>query len=103
MKLLIKQGRRKFIHRKDRDYDRDLDDIGITEDEAWEVILSLGPRDFILDYRPIYRKIGEDALVFKRMIKKKRIYIKIKLEKRDNDDITVCLSFHIDNKRGVRI
>ncbi len=93
MKKLIREGKMKFEDRADRDYQKDLFEIGITEHEAWfKHIIYLRAYDYIPDYRPYYRS-GGDALIFKKSINGIIVYIKLKLE----EGKTVCLSFHRDN------
>lgn len=99
MKKLINKGCRKFARRKDREYLQDLLEIGITEEKAWQEILSLSSANYQQDYRPFYLKQGDDALVFKKYINGYLIYIKLKIEEYNNKELTVCLSFHIDYKR----
>lgn len=96
MKNLIRQGKMRFEDRRsDRDYQADLFEIGITEEEAWfKHILYLSAFYYIPDYRPTYNKTG-DALTFKKNINNIDVYIKLKIE----EDETVCLSFHKDNWR----
>ena len=96
MKKLINQGYRRFASRKDRDYLNELSQIGITEDKAWNEILTLSANNYVYDYKPFYDKRGNDALIFKKIIKTHNVYIKLKIEKNDNQEETVCLSFHID-------
>ena len=56
MKKLIREGKIKFEDRIDRDYQKDLFEIGITEYEAWfKHIIYLRAYDYIPDYRPYYR------------------------------------------------
>lgn len=98
MKKLINQGCKKFYVRKDRDYIQELLDIGITEEMSWSEILTLSAHNYIYDYKPFYDKRGEDALTFKKKINGYNVYIKIKIEKYNMIDETVCLSFHIDYK-----
>ncbi len=98
MKKLISQGRKKFTSRKDRDYIQELLDIGITEAMAWDEILTLSSQNYVYDYKPFYSRRSENALIFKKMINGYKVYIKIKIEEYNNDDVTVCLSFHIDHK-----
>ena len=97
MKKLINEGHRKFACRKDRDYIAELLEIGISESEAWNQMLSLSIYNYCQDYMPSYRKNGE-ALVFKKIINGYPVYIKLKLEECDSHNMTVCLSFHIDHK-----
>lgn len=98
MKKLINQGCKKFIGRKDRDYIQELLDIGITEEMAWNEILTLSAHNYVYDYKPFYGKRGEDALTFKKIINGYKVYIKIKIEEYNKKDTTVCLSFHIDHR-----
>lgn len=98
MKKLINQGYKKFACRIDRDYVQELLDIGITEELAWYEILTLSAQNYIHDYKPFYEKIGDDALTFKKKINGFIVYIKLKLEKYNKNETTVCLSFHIDYK-----
>lgn len=97
MKKLILNGKRKFVNRKDRDYLQELLGIGIREEMAWQEILSLNRSHYIMDYRPMYLKSG-DALTFKKIINGYLVYIKLKIEIDVNDEIVVCLSFHIDER-----
>lgn len=98
MKRLIHSGNKKFVSRKDRDYIQELLDIGISEADAWKEIISLSSYDYFPDYKPTYSKKGEDALTFKKTINGYIVYIKIKIEQYNNNEMTVCLSFHIDHK-----
>ena len=91
MKKLIKQGKRKFVIRKDRDYLSELFEIGITVEEAWEYVLSLNNHYYFHDHKFSYTK-SENLLTFKRLINNNKVYIKIKIENNE----TVCLSFHKD-------
>ena len=96
MKTLIKQNKMRFAsERQDRDYQADLFELGITENEAWfKHILHLSSYDYVPDERASYRKSGE-SLTFKRIINGYIVYIKLKKE----DGVTVCLSFHKDKRR----
>lgn len=98
MKKLINQGNKKFECRNDRDHVQELLDIGITDEEAWREILTLSKANYWPDYRPFYFKKGDDALTFKKMINGVNVYIKLKIEEYNNNETTVCLSFHIDYK-----
>lgn len=98
MKKLINQGKCRFLIRKDRDYLQELLDIGISESDAWQEILSLSKVDYCPDYRPFYLKSGDDALVFKKIINGVKVYIKLKIEEYNNNETTLCISFHIDYK-----
>ena len=96
MKKLIINGHKKFVCRNDRDYIEELLNIGITEEMAWQEILTLSAQNYVYDFKPIYLKNNEDALIFKKYINDYLVYIKIKIEKYNNIELTVCLSFHID-------
>ena len=97
MKKLINQGKRRFAPRKDRDYVESLLDLGITEEEAWNYILRLNSYYYCHDLKPFYNKNGE-ALIFKMKINNNIAYIKLKIEEYNNEEETVCLSFHKDIK-----
>ena len=94
MKKLISEGKRRFQTRKDRDYLKALAEIGISEKQAWEYILSLNINFFVPDKNPNYNRSNE-ALIFIRNINGKDVYIKLKVEKNNMEEETVCLSFHI--------
>ena len=96
MKKLIYKGNRKFLNRKDRNYLEELFEIGISESIAWNEILSLSKVNYCYDYKPSYYK-NDDALIFKKTINGQLVYIKLKIEKYDNNEMTVCISFHIDH------
>lgn len=98
MKKLINEGYRKFQTRNDRDYLQDLLDIGITEEYAWSEILLLSLHDYIHDYKPFFSKGKSDGLTFKKKINGYLIYIKLTIEEYNNNEETVCWSFHIDHK-----
>lgn len=98
MKKLIMQGKRHFEPRKDRDYVLALFELGITEEEAWNYILRLNSYYYYPDLKPFYAKSGE-ALVFKMKINGITAYIKLKIEEYNNEEETVCLSFHRDTKQ----
>lgn len=97
MKKLIIQGNKKFAIRKDRDYLAELLEIRITENLAWQEILTLSSYNYVPDYKPFYLK-SDNSLVFKKNINGNIVYIKLKIEEYNNKEITVCLSFHIDHK-----
>ena len=96
MKELISKGYRKFAFRKDRDYVQELLDIGITIDDAWNEILTLSSNNYFPDYN--YFNDFDRALVFKKCINGYIVYIKLKIEIYFKNEMTVCLSFHIDHK-----
>lgn len=97
IKNLVYQEKRRFEVRSDRDYLNDLLNLGITPLEAWNHILSLNKNLYFVDPKPNYFKDGK-SLTFKKYINGKIAYIKIRVEKDDNDDEVVCLSFHEDGK-----
>ncbi len=94
MKELITLGKRRFQNRPDRDYLSDLVELGISEEEAWNYILLLNKNFYFYDTMPSY--YNTKALTFKRKINGINTYIKLKIEK-NNDEEVVCLSFHKDN------
>ncbi len=97
MKKLINQGKKRFAQRKDRDYVETLLELGIAEEEAWKYILRLNVNYYCHDFKPFYAKDGE-SLVFKMKINDNIAYIKLKIEKYNNEEETICLSFHKDIK-----
>lgn len=98
MKKLIKLGKRRFQIRKDRDYLQDLLELGISESEASNIILELNKHFYFNDPKPLYYK-NTDTLIFKKQINGVVAYIKLKIEKNNNqEEIVVCISFHEDNK-----
>lgn len=103
MKLLISQGHKKFANRHDCNYLQDLADICITENEAWEQILSINKSFYWRDGKQSYYKNDNNALEFKKVINSKLIYIKLKIEEYDNSEMTVCLSFHIDHRKVIKL
>lgn len=98
MKHLISKGYKKFACRSDRDYIQELLDIGITENEAWQEILTLSSKNYYPDYKLFNLENGSDSLIFKKYINGCIVYIKLKIEQYNNSEMTVCLSFHIDHK-----
>lgn len=96
IKKLIISGNRRFAIRKDRDYLQELLDIGISEENAWMEILTLSANDYIFDFKPYYSKNNMNALTFKKIINGFVVYIKLIIEIYNNNEETVCLSFHID-------
>lgn len=98
MKKLINQGFRKFADRKDRNYLQELLEIGISVDESWQEILTLNRNNYFFDHKPCYYKNNENTLTFKKIINNNLVYIKLKLETYNDNEYTVCLSFHIDYK-----
>lgn len=99
MKRLIKNKRCRFEKRKDRDYNDDLYEIGITEHDAWyKHIIYLQEANYVIDYKPIYYK-DKNSLVFKKRINNIIVYIKLKIEiNKETNEECVCLSFHKDRR-----
>ena len=98
MKKLINSGNRRFQVRKDRDYVQDLLEIGISESQAWMIMLELNKNFYFNDPKPSYYK-STDTLLFKKQINGIITYIKLKLEKnKEKQEETVCLSFHKDKQ-----
>ena len=94
MKKLVKEGKRRFQIRRDRDYLQALLEIGISENDAWEYVLGLNKNFYVPDTKPNYSVNGE-ALIFKRSVNGTLAYIKLKVEQDSRGmDETVCLSFH---------
>lgn len=95
-KKLIKEGKRRFVNRHDRDYVEELLEFGLTEEIAWNKILELNTHFYFPDPKPSYAIDGDSALTFKKSINGVIAYIKIKVEKSKDGEETVCLSFHKD-------
>lgn len=93
MKKLVKEGKRKFQPRKDRDFLKELYNLSLTIDDAWKEILTLNKNLYIIDNKPYYNQTS-NSLTFKKMIKGKLAYIKLILNK---EEVVVCMSFHEDN------
>ena len=98
MKLLVYQHKRRFQIRKDRNYKDELAKIGITVNDAWNHILSLNSNFYYPDTKMSYRQ-SKDTLIFKKTINNILVYIKLKIEKKENDEEVVCLSFHKDGEK----
>ena len=96
MKRLIKEGKRRFEPRKDRDTYQDLMKLGITVEEAWKQTLYLNKNFYYIDPKPYYKQ-SNNSLTFKKRIKEKIAYIKLVLK--ENDEVVVCWSFHEDNDK----
>ena len=98
MKKLIREGKRKFLIRKDRDYLQDLLEPGISETEAWNIILELNKNFYFNNPKPSYFKTT-NTLIFKKQINGIVAYIKLTIEENNNkEEIAVCISFHEDKK-----
>lgn len=98
MKKLINLNHKRFEHRPDRDYLKDLAVFRLTEEEAWKIILTLNANSYFPDPKPNYSTDG-DTLIFKRKIQGIMAYIKLKIEINKSGEEVVCLSFHKDNKK----
>lgn len=51
---------------------------------------------WFMDPKPSYSKKLDDALLFKKQINGILVYIKIKIEIENDNEMAVCLSFHKD-------
>lgn len=49
IKQLVSEGKCRFKIRKDRNYFDDLLNLGITEEQAWKIVLYLKPNAFFRD------------------------------------------------------
>lgn len=96
MKQLIISGKKRFQIRPDRDYIQDLLEIGVSESEAWNQILSLNKNFFYVDPKPTYRK-NNDTLIFLKIINGINVYIKLRIEIHEQEEV-VCISFHKSSK-----
>lgn len=96
MKKLIKDGKRKFQQRKDRDFTKDLLELDLTIEDAWKQILYLNKNFYYIDNKPLHKQT-RNTLTFKKLIKNKMAYIKLELN--DNDEVVVCWSFHQDKDK----
>ena len=70
-----------------------LGDLGCTIADVRDTLLSLTVQDYsetMFDNREL---TGPGFRVFGRSIKKKEVYIKVKIRKRENNDV-FCISFH---------
>ena len=98
MKDLIRNKKRRFKIRKDRNIKRDLFDLDLTEDKAWKIICNLNPNNYFRDPIFSHHKSNNNTLTFKRLINCKMVYIKLELEFDDDGEETVCWSFHEDHR-----
>jgi len=106
IKKLVEMGCRKFEPRikypdkplDGKSYDQILlEYFSITEEEAWNLILSIHMNMIVKDYRPNYA--GSDAvkaIAFKRKVNGEEAYIKVKVEEGEDGEEVVCISFHPD-------
>lgn len=96
IKKLVSEGKRRFIKRNDRDYLKELLNLGITEEQAWRIVLFLNPNTFFRDER--YDIKGtKNALTFHWLINGKVVYIKLDIEIVNGEE-AVCWSFHEDER-----
>lgn len=95
MKKMIKEGKRKFKNRNDRDFLNDLCNLSLTVDDAWNHILSLNKNHYFPDNKPSYNQ-SINCLTFKKIINGKLAYIKLIL---DREEVVICWSFHEDKDR----
>lgn len=96
IKRLIKDGKYDFVPRKK--CLQSLASHGLTVKDAKDEILSLTARDYYKGPKEDYdvNRPG-DVWEFKKNIDGTKFYIKIKIEKRDNDEEFVkCFGFHED-------
>ena len=98
MKDLIRNNKRRFIVRNDRSILKDLFDLDLTEEKAWNIICNLNPNNYYVDPRFSHHKSNNNTLTFKRLINSKMVYIKLELVVDDDGEETVCWSFHEDYK-----
>ncbi len=96
MKKLVREGKRRFKDRKDRNYKKELSDLFLNEEQAWNHVLSLNINMCVYDNVPIYKK-DSNTLVFKKLINKYMVYIKLKIEIENGEEV-VCWSFHKDGE-----
>ena len=94
IKKLVKEGKRRFKSRKDRDYLLDLNELRLTEEDAWKEILYLNKNFFVIDNKPFYNRDNK-KLIFKKLINGMFAYIKLELIIENNEEV-VCWSFHRD-------
>ena len=99
MKKLIKEGKRCFQNRDDRDYLGALLELGITEDEAWNQMLTLNSHFWVQDLKPSYLTTGK-SLIFIKEINGIQAYIKLKIETPNKDEEVVWISFHKNNDKN---
>ena len=98
MKELVKNGKRRFQERKDRLYTDDLAELYLTEEQAWNHVLSLNPNMYYVDNKPFYKQ-SPNKLTFKKVINKNIVYIKLAIEKINGEEV-VCWSFHKDGEKN---
>ena len=62
MRSMIRQNKRKFHDRNDRNIYEDLYDLGLTVEDAWKEILQLNKHFYVIDNMPFYRLSAPDVL-----------------------------------------
>ena len=87
MRSMIRQNKRKFQYRNDRNIYEGLNDLGLTVEDAWREILQLNKHFYVIDNMPFYNQ-SKNSLTFKKPIKQKIAYIKLILD--ENDDVVAC-------------
>ena len=85
IKKLVRNGKRRFLIRKDRNYLDDLLELGISVEEAWNQILTLNRNLYYFYSKASYRN-DKDTLIFKKQINNIQTYIKLKIELDENGD-----------------
>ena len=96
IKKLVNEKKRRFKQRNDRDYRKDLINLGITEEEAWQIVLCLNVNVFFKER--LYDASGsKNAIAFHWLINGKVAYIKLDIED-NNGEEAVCWSFHKDRR-----
>lgn len=95
IKKLVSSKSRRFEDRDDIDYLEELAILGISEEEAWNHILSLNVNFYFPDPKPNYYN-DKNSLTFKKSINGKLAYIKVNI---NEDEVkAICWSFHEDRK-----
>ncbi len=91
-RALIRVNKRRFVKREDRDYLKDLFDLGIeSRDQAWRVIRSLRATNQSQDTEPDEDGSGKLVWFFqKQMENGLYAYIKLTIDERG----CVCISCH---------
>ncbi len=93
MKKLITNGKCRFKIRRNRDTVSDITSLGISVEEAWNIISELNCNFYYFDARPVYGQ-SKNSLTFLRTINSQDVYIKLVLEEDEDGEVVVCWSFH---------